>query len=63
MAKISVRVTLQGDIRILAEIVSSEVMWPQKTEGNCYLGICMLIHAHLCIVEHGHSNKKVEAGV
>lgn len=60
---ISIRVTLQEDKRIGAETVSSEVMWPQKAEGSCYLGICMVIHAHLCIVELGQRNKKVKTGV
>lgn len=60
---ISIRVTIQEDNRIWAEILSSEVMWQQKAEGSCYLGICLLIHAHLCIVEHGQSNRKVKADV
>lgn len=58
----SMMITLQEDERIWAEVVSREAMWPQKAEASCYLGICMLIHVYLCIVEH-RQNNKVKAGV
>lgn len=53
---VSVRVTLQEDRRIWAEIFSSEVMWPLRAEG---LDMCVLKYAEW--KEHGESNGKVKA--
>lgn len=48
---ILIMVTLQEGRRISVEIVPSELIWSLKVEGRCYLGVCIVMHALLCVVE------------